>query len=1096
MKNLYFIKIFLCLLFAALLFFSKNLSAQNTAPIQEEKLIIRKTNTDGFNEQELREMMRSDGLTDPVIDILIEKRRELHKRGQNPSWTSVKKYHPTPVPNAVCSDMGVENGWGQWYGDVGTANSGSQTWTPPATNPPPAPNFAINTGGNIPCTPGPTPPPAPNNGPIPVVSPGFGNASLQLGVNQTAGCVAEQATYQLTVGPGDTNFIYSYAILLQDAGHSVSQQPFVELCIYDSAGNPVPCGCFRYTGGPNIPGFYQSSCLPAYYKPWTIVGVNLSNYVGQTLNVVITNVDCAQCGHYAQSYWDFTCKPFSSSAAASFCLGQSTSICAPSDPAINYSYQWYQNGLPYTGPPNATAPCITPTPNVGDTFSVYVMQPSGCNFYMTYVPTPMTVTPNFTYVVQCGGTVTFTDQSTASNGSPITQWQWSFPGGTPATSTVQNPVVTYPAGSYTATLIVTSQNGCKDTIALPVNVTGLPQAAFNVTTVCEGNPTVFTDASIPAAGDPIVSWSWNFAGGNPATSTSQNPSVTYPPGNYTATLTVTSQAGCTSTATMPVVVNPKPVANLDGNNVCFNNATTFTDLSIGNNTITSWNWNFGNNNTSTAQNPSHTYSSPGTYTVTLIVTNNYGCMDTNTTTVVVNPLPIANFSSTTVCFGNPTCFTDLSSITTGNITTWSWNFGDPNSGPQNISNQQNPCHTFTAPGNYQVTLTVTSDSLCQSTTILPVTFYPPPVANFNSSPVCLGNPTQFTDVSTFSGNDPVTAWDWNFGDGSPNGNVQNPSHVYSTPGNYTVTLIVTTQQGCKDTISNPIIVYANPVAAFSAPDSGCSPVCQTFTDLSTSQSGTISTWLWSFPGGSPSLSTSTSPTVCWNVPGSYGVQLIVTTQYGCKDTLAVTNYINVFGWPTADFCVTPTENSVNSPNFAFCDLWSSDVVSWSWDFGDGSAPDNTNTDPTHSYSATVTNNDFYAFNVCLFVETIHGCTDTICKTVEVIPEFSFYIPNCFTPNGDSINDVFFGKSRGVKEYSIWVFDRWGNLIWDCHYEGKNTQWDNSGQDGMSSACKWDGIVEGGGSGQIVQEDVYVWKVLLTDIFDKKHTYIGHVSVVK
>ena len=90
----------------------------------------------------------------------------------------------------------------------------------------------------------------------------------------------------------------------------------------------------------------------------------------------------------------------------------------------------------------------------------------------------------------------------------------------------------------------------------------------------------------------------------------------------------------------------------------------------------------------------------------------------------------------------------------------------------------------------------------------------------------------------------------------------------------------------------------------------------------------------------------------------------------------------------------------------------------------------------------------------------------------------------------------------VKAYNIWRFDRWGNQIWDCHYTGKNTDFDKSGSDGMSSTCKWDGIVVSGGmdmngnSGQLAQEDVYVWKVRLKDIFDKTHTYIGHVSIVK
>jgi gliding motility-associated-like protein len=186
----------------------------------------------------------------------------------------------------------------------------------------------------------------------------------------------------------------------------------------------------------------------------------------------------------------------------------------------------------------------------------------------------------------------------------------------------------------------------------------------------------------------------------------------------------------------------------------------------------------------------------------------------------------------------------------------------------------------------------------------------------------------------------------------------------------------------------------------------------------------------------------------------------------------------------------------------FCDQWTKDVTNWMWNFGDGSPQDSTNTDPAHSYSASVTNNDFYNFTISLAVQNQYGCWDTISKTIEILPEYTFYIPNTFTPNGDGDNETFFGKCRGVKEYTIWLFDRWGNQVWTCHYSGKNTDWDKPGQDGLSSFCKWDGVVVSGGldmggnSRQLAQEDVYVWKVNLTDIFDKRHTYIGHVNIVR
>jgi gliding motility-associated-like protein len=216
--------------------------------------------------------------------------------------------------------------------------------------------------------------------------------------------------------------------------------------------------------------------------------------------------------------------------------------------------------------------------------------------------------------------------------------------------------------------------------------------------------------------------------------------------------------------------------------------------------------------------------------------------------------------------------------------------------------------------------------------------------------------------------------------------------------------------------------------------------------------------------------------------------------------------IEVYAWPTAEFGVAPTVAPSTNPVFNFSEGWSKDVTKWYWNFGDSSPFDTTNTDPMHSYSTTVTNNDFYSKQICIHVENVHTCWANICHTVELIPEFVFYIPNTFTPNGDGTNEMFYGKCRGVKEYDIWVFDRWGNQVWDCHHDDRNINWDsdltNPRQEGLSSYCKWDGIVVqggmdmGGNSRQLAQEDVYVWKIHLIDIFNKRHTYIGHVNIVR
>jgi gliding motility-associated-like protein len=750
-----------------------------------------------------------------------------------------------------------------------------------------------------------------------------------------------------------------------------------------------------------------------------------------------------------------------------------------------YTYTW----LP-TGGTNAVA-----TGLAAGTYTVITKGPTGCpdtnfvtvtaignlNATIASSPAPCAVNGSATVTVTSGS-------------SPYT-YNWSPAGGTNATATGLVP------GNYTVS--VKDAAGCLSSQTVTVTGSAAPPVAnFSSNPVCIGVPTNFSDLST----GPPSSWNWTFGNGN--TSTIQNPSNTYTAaGTYTVTLIVSSGPCGSDTISIPVTVNPLPLASFSNTTVCFNNPTLFTDGSTGNNTISQWGWNFGDGTTSAVQNPSHTYSAPGTYTASLIVTNNFGCKDSVPLVTIVNPLPVVNFSSAPVCLGDSTCFTDLSSITApGSITAWSWNFGDPASAGNNISNSQKPCHKFSAAGTFSVTLTVTSNNNCQNITVLPVTINPLPVAAFSNNSPCLGSTTTLMNGSTSSASDPITGWNWTMVSGTPAAAAtQNTSTSYNAAGTYTVNLIVTTKAGCKDTVDQPVIVHSPPLANFTGGGAGCGPLCNTYNDFSTSSDGTITTWSWSFPGGSPASSNLQNPTnICYYTAGTYGASLIITSSLGCKDTVNLPSLVTVYPWPQADFCLAPDKAPATDPVFTFCPLWTPfpDVTNWVWDFGDGSPLDSTSTNPVHSYSAVATSNDFYSFDVCLRVQNIHGCWDTICHPVDIIPEFEFYIPNTFTPNGDGINEFFFGKCRGVKDFNIWVFDRWGNMIWDCKHSGHNTDWDGSGQDGLSSFCQWNGVVQSGGadmsgnSRQLAQEDVYVWKVKLTDIFEKQHDYIGNVNIVR
>lgn len=325
-------------------------------------------------------------------------------------------------------------------------------------------------------------------------------------------------------------------------------------------------------------------------------------------------------------------------------------------------------------------------------------------------------TSNFTFSAPaifgryCASSV-FAFTSTASGG--VVSWDWNFGDGT--TSTLTNPTHTYTSqGPKTITLIVTDAGGLTDSHSQTVSIIA-PQADFSFTptaTGCSVPQTVFfTDQS--AFPD---TWSWNFGDGT--TSTNVNPAHTFTsPGSYNVSLTVSdTNFGCTDTYTETIDISVLS-ANINGSGVfgCGPLTNNFTQSSTnaGAGTIDSYLWDFGDGNTSTAENPTHTYDNSGTYSVSLTVTNSVGCSSTDTKTNFVQVVgPDPNFGADTLtadCGPLTVNFSD-STIFSAPITSWAWSFGDGGT-----SNLQNPTHTYTTTGNFDVSLTITDIDGCSRT---------------------------------------------------------------------------------------------------------------------------------------------------------------------------------------------------------------------------------------------------------------------------------------------------------------------------------------------------------------------------------------------
>ncbi|MES2287101.1 MAG: PKD domain-containing protein [Bacteroidota bacterium] len=251
--------------------------------------------------------------------------------------------------------------------------------------------------------------------------------------------------------------------------------------------------------------------------------------------------------------------------------------------------------------------------------------------------------------------------------------------------------------------------------------------------------------------------------------------------------------------------NPIPVANFNFTDSCLNNPMDFIDSStVSSGSIASWSWDFGDGNLNTFQNPSNAYIYPGTYSVILIVTTNNGCKDTVVKTVVVNPLPTAQFSASNVCDGNVVSFNDLSTISSGNIQSFQWDFGDGSI----LANNQNISHVYSSAGSYNVKLLVVSSFGCSDSITKTSIVSPNPLVNFTASPVMGCEPlcVSFMD-SSFIATGAIVQWLWNFGDGSPASYSQNPYNCYGS-GFYDVSLTITSDNGCAATLTKTQCIEA------------------------------------------------------------------------------------------------------------------------------------------------------------------------------------------------------------------------------------------------------------------------------------------------
>lgn len=353
------------------------------------------------------------------------------------------------------------------------------------------------------------------------------------------------------------------------------------------------------------------------------------------------------------------------------------------------------------------------------------------------------------------------------------------------------------------------------------------------------------------------------------------------PGNYT--ITVRDANMCTS-STIPITVDSytSPQSSFTADTVCLGTATTFSNTSTG--PITNVFWVFGDGNTSTQNLATiqHQYSNAGIYMVKLVTSTAQGCTDSMSIQVLVQDMPIANFTFADDCEEETIQFTNTTTIGGGTNTTgliWNWNLGN-----SNTSSVKNPSTTYNVNGTYNVTLSVSSPGGCVADTTKQIEIFPNPVADFNSTIVCFGEITQINDASTVSSG---TISSWNYTIENLNYTVQNPMYQFSASGNFNVKQVVQTQDGCVDSITKTLVVYSLPIANFDFNPSDLS-IFQTRTCFNNLSQGAVS-YFWDYGfGGTTSVLEEQCIEFPREVNGFYDVFLSVTNQYGCLDTIIKT----------------------------------------------------------------------------------------------------------------------------------------------------------------------------------------------------------------
>ncbi len=588
------------------------------------------------------------------------------------------------------------------------------------------------------------------------------------------------------------------------------------------------------------------------------------------------------------------------------------------------------------------------------------------------------IVPGFSIQTKCPGDLVRLTSTTTPAPDDIT---WTLPDGSAATGTTTEFIAGSP-GDYTVKMKVTF-GSCSREIRQTVEID--PRPVINpVGSPTRGCLAPFSTA-FQAQSQYATSWRWDFGDGT--TSTAKNPSHTYTgSGTFSVSLTATNSVGCATTTTLPDYIQiglPVLTISPSGDSGCIPYKVSFTASLSPAETITNYQWDFGDGATSTLANPSHTYTQQGTYTVALRAKSALGCLvDANVSFRVGTP-PVVDFTASPLqsCPMEPVQFTNLSTPK-GPGVTYLWVFPQDNS----TSTEANPVHRFFQPGLHDIHLIVNNNGCIGQLTKSQYIKIEPPKAEFTTTPDCDDfYHRKFTDHSYF-GPDPVLKkqWLWKFGEGGATSTQQNPDFRYTTTGKKTVTLIVDDGVCKSETSMDIYIIDEKPVLL---PDT--TQICvgkPLHVGIGPVNPANIRYYLWDWGDGTilelagTDIDPAKGLSHTYQQSGTYVIQLTLGDSNRCKRiatpvTIAVhgamTNF-TVTGLPCKNAPLTFTDKStIDAGN---------KIVNWRWNFGDGSPEKSSTTPPqptTHQYT------DFNSYIVTLTTIDQYGCQTKTQQTINL-----------------------------------------------------------------------------------------------------------------